>query len=147
MILVVTTVKIESSSLNSKYLRAPFAEGFSPNNTSKILEFESDAQPLGAIGRPRCVCKRQKVTSRSTIGDRSPEGGHAPQESPYLATIGLASRSTALRIQVNRGPHVQKRNRNWVNVLAVYCESEAVCFHFFRRISGVVSEYHTSIVD
>jgi len=26
----------------------------------------------------------------------------------------------------NKGSHVQKRNRNWVNVLAVYCEPEAL---------------------
>ena len=47
--------------------------------------------------------------------------------------------------QVIRGTHVQKRNRNWVNVLAVYCEPEAVCFHFSAEFQVLYRS--TAIVD
>lgn len=45
----------------------------------------------------------------------------------------------------NRGSHVQKRNWNWVNVLVVYCEPEAVCFHFSAEFQVLYGS--TLIVD
>ena len=56
-------------------MRVLFAEGFWPNNTSKIPEFGTGARPLSSICRLSCVRKRRKIpgirqpSARSSIVD------------------------------------------------------------------------------
>ena len=62
MISAVIAHKIESSDINSSTLELHSLR-VSPKQGLTILEFGSDATPLGCICGPSCVHKRQKTTS------------------------------------------------------------------------------------
>jgi len=63
IISAVTTHKIEKPDPNLSTCEFPFLRVSHQNNTSKVLEFGSDAWPLGCICGPSRFYKRQKITS------------------------------------------------------------------------------------